>query len=804
MHAILSAAAESVSLFHMDVAEVIWINGRREEMEHSRASSLYREATDAIVLENCSKDEALASLHLHWRKDRALLLLLMLFDKDFPSSELPAICEQLDQWLSDKRIFDYVKSVMFSRPLGENVDLSENIEINSITGSLVKAVIDQQPAITRFRKHWESISAALVGQERQELEARLISMGVFWRVLCSTKNELQLLKFECLSKISGVPDSRNLIIRLLAPYVEMSEKAGNAKATFDGEKENEQKRFGQENAPRSRVDQFSYVKNQIEIVRNFFAAGEPEKADNLLDRLIKEQLNRKEAEYAVKTLCNASEAAKSFGFFENQLAYAKKATEIAPSDAISQWELGDACLNVEDYQYAQEIFGGLVSQGNPFGMRGLAKVYRKTGRLQEARELSVELLEIEPEPHNYALAAEICRDLKMFDEAIAHYNTSLRSFPNAAYMCGLAATHADAGDYLEALGAYQKTIDYFPDYHVSYTGKGHLLARLGQRHEALAFLRRGITLSEGENRKIATCALVSALRILGKSANAISWVEQGLNENSDYEEYWVNLIEILIENGKGALAASKLTEATDVLGRTPQIELLEAKLLHFSGRYDDAFETVDRLIQTNPAHIEAYLTKIGWLRLANKVEHACQEYQKIPTNFLSAHSVIKEGIILGLNEVPDDALKNRARTKPMATLEDWEFDHACGVNFLAGDAAKKAWRLFLDGKKKTQFKRLQKKFRLALAFARDRLGRFGSMKRAIQGHGGIEVNLVAAIAYWKMGLRAKLAPQLVILRKHNSNNFVAGFLPYFSETYRQTIHEKEIRLLESDMLIGLA
>lgn len=199
-------------------------DGRHVSMPSIKAYSMYGTTEDTIYLENCTKPQVLESLKSHWLKDRALSLFLIFLDKTTPPHERDEIQSKLDEWFLDGSVAEYVKSVMYSRPLlGRDIIKLDEIQLESLVGNLVAELYDNQEKIRLIRNAWDGVANDLSGTEKLAYEIQLIVIDAFYRLVSSTRSEISTVKFDCLRVLSNISGHREIIDYFIDPFLELSE-----------------------------------------------------------------------------------------------------------------------------------------------------------------------------------------------------------------------------------------------------------------------------------------------------------------------------------------------------------------------------------------------------------------------------------------------------------------------------------------------------------------------------------------------------------------------------------------------------
>lgn len=148
---------------------------------------VFHEADDLEFVRDITLDEARRMLDTASDRTEALQLALNLLDPDLSDKTRSLVAEDLDELLG-KDTETAVRSVLFARPLITAVhDLDGARRLS--TPTRVRALYDDleraQPVVREVFEAWETLPDSLFpkGVERNEIRAKLVRAGWFWRVV---------------------------------------------------------------------------------------------------------------------------------------------------------------------------------------------------------------------------------------------------------------------------------------------------------------------------------------------------------------------------------------------------------------------------------------------------------------------------------------------------------------------------------------------------------------------------------------------------------------------------------------------
>lgn len=195
-----------------------------------------------------------------------------------------------------------------------------------------------------------------------------------------------------------------------------------------------------------------------------------------------------------------------------------------------------------------------------------------TGRLQEAREICLSVLESYPEHSGgLSLLAGIAYEEGMLDSALALYERAVRVSPDNGFQpYNMGVITRELGRLEESVSYYKKAVSMMPDHVESWFNLGDVL------------------------------------QTLGRIGEAINCYEKAVGVRSDYGKAW---------NSMGILHSrmNRLEYALNCFNKAIQIEPLGARahnnagnVLRALGRAEDAIAAFDRAIEIEPHYAAAF------------------------------------------------------------------------------------------------------------------------------------------------------------------------------------------------------
>src|SRR5262249_24345001 len=155
--------------------------------------------------------------------------------------------------------------------------------------------------------------------------------------------------------------------------------------------------------------------------------GKSELALRFTEQLIQSQRTNSEPEHIAKSLCDLAQFAKQLGSAELQLEFATKAIGGSPDDAWSYATVGDACIQLGEYQRALDAYSRTGELGDRrLGLMGRAEALKDLGQLREALQvLDACIAEFPDDKVAVNSRAAAFADFGRFEDALAAYDLAL-------------------------------------------------------------------------------------------------------------------------------------------------------------------------------------------------------------------------------------------------------------------------------------------------------------------------------------------------------------------------------------------
>jgi len=252
----------------------------------------------------------------------------------------------------------------------------------------------------------------------------------------------------------------------------------------------------------------------------------------------------------------------------------------------------------------------------------------QNGRLQEARDLYLEVLKSQPGHFDSLhLLGVIAYQSGHHQAAVELIGEAIKLRPGAA------AFHANRANALlalkqweRALADYDKAVALKPDFAQAHLNRGSALQALGQPSAALAGYDRAIALApdyaQAHNYR------GTVLRELGQLRAALAAFDSAVAHQPDYAEAFANRGLILRELGKPDAALASFDRAIALKPGFADAHCNRGIVLQELGQLDAAIATFDSAIAAGPDLAEVYCNRGSALAERNALEAAIADFDR--------------------------------------------------------------------------------------------------------------------------------------------------------------------------------
>ena len=234
-----------------------------------------------------------------------------------------------------------------------------------------------------------------------------------------------------------------------------------------------------------------------------------------------------------------------------------------------------------------------------------------------------------------AKTEETCREL------LQTYSHSL------SVMTLLAAALSEQGKSREAIQAYNRVVQFKPNFAEAYNNRGNALKELNQLKEALADYDKAIQLEPDFAEAYSNRGAV--LQKLGRLQEAVQSYDKAIQLKPDFAVAFCNHGNALRDLGRLDEAMQNYDNAIQLNPDSANVYYNRGNALGDLGRRDEAMQNYDKAIQLKPDFTEAYNNLGNALKDFERLDEAMRHYDKaiqLKPDFAEAYSnrgaVLKE------------------------------------------------------------------------------------------------------------------------------------------------------------------
>ncbi len=463
--ALISGQAGVAVLVHDGRAQSFHLDGptgverRREEIR-----LIFGGCTDVIVVDNIPPESVSARLELEWAKQRCLALCLLLLDvESHPESRLLAVPD-IEEFLRDPEIGSFLRGRLFAAPMPDNADLIGAINrAHSQNAASVVSILEEvgvhQGEIARCRSSWDALPEQTFGDESSKEGAAfaLVQAGAFHQIVTTAAEKRGALLLDLLAR----PELRQWRVGLTTWINSLSARNRDTNRAVEEERERSSLRWRATKQIRLPADALLDVVNrQKDAIRKALAAGDLNQARAFCADLRAYQERNSRPEHIAMSFCDLAQSAKDLGYHELQLEWTQEAVAIAPGDAWSLAQLGDAYRCLGQWSEAVKAFDLALRHGEVRVARnGRAEVLKEMGRLDDAlREYESTAKDFPQDAVARNGRAEVLKAMGRLDDALREYESTAKDFPqDAVARTGRAEVLKAMGRLDDALREYEST-----------------------------------------------------------------------------------------------------------------------------------------------------------------------------------------------------------------------------------------------------------------------------------------------------------------------------------------------------------
>src|SRR5208282_4232702 len=229
------------------------------------------------------------------------------------------------------------------------------------------------------------------------------------------------------------------------------------------------------------------------------------------------------------------------------------------------------------------------------------------------------------DPAVWTARAELWREWGQLGEALAAYDRAVEDFPqNAVARNGRAETLRVLGRFEEALAAYDRTVEDFPQNVVARSGRAETLRALGRFEEALTAYDR--TVEDFPQDVVARSGRAETLRALGRFEEALAAYDRTVEDFPQDAVARSGRAETLRVLGRFEEALAAYDRAVEDFPQDAVARNGRAETLRALGRFEEALTAYDRTVEDFPQDVVARSGRAETLRALGRFEEALAAY----------------------------------------------------------------------------------------------------------------------------------------------------------------------------------
>jgi tetratricopeptide (TPR) repeat protein len=593
---------------------------------------LFGETQDLRVIENTDIESVSRELKHDCDFNWALDLTLISLDAELPDDIRKEAIEGLDELLADSRVIERLESVLYARPLPEDAELAGALKLCErapLSNYLLQRLDERQPLIFVVSQSWDTIPTKIFGGYDQQAEFQHVAVqeGLFRTLVIALETQTTistfLLNAGLNNSINQLRNSRQVLQQWVNPFRQAGDTP-EIKPEIEVDLETEMsprrrhgRRFGID-----RPAVLREVNKKKAFITEAMRRRDFERVHELTDDLVRYHQSNSEPKHTAKSLCDLAMEAKALGIYSLQLELTERSTNIAPGDAWSWAQHGDALLNMQRlddalraYQQAGSFGAGVVAG------TGQAEVLKAKGQLDEALAAFDEVIIEHPENVVAKTGrAEVLKAKGELDRALAAFNEVIREHPeNVVAKTGRAEVLKATGQLNEALAAFNEVIREHPGDVVAKNGRAEVLKAKGQLNEALAAFNEVIR--EHPENVVAKNGRAEVLKAKGQFQEALDIYNKTITEHPEDRIAGTGRSCILAALGRYTEALEYLQDKNPVTQDDWIDYHVRGMILLRTGKMSEAIRIFNHGLQNNPWHSSREYFRsalaLAWLRGRN-------------------------------------------------------------------------------------------------------------------------------------------------------------------------------------------
>lgn len=624
-----------------------------EDYNRSHLNLLFAGTDRTSLVKVKDEKDAFNKLKFENTKDKSLMLLLMLLDKDESSKIKNRIPEVLEEYIENPGILVSLEKKMFSDTLKE---VSPIGDLDKLTlpqkrlNSLIKGIYEHQDAISVCRENWEKINAEKIGIDNDtklQIENVLIKNGIFKElseaIQENSKSKLDKAKFKLLSD----RDLKNVATcqpkALLDAWLEdisISDRTNFLQNFINTKKKTASNKNHKLQPTDVAADHQAYKQtlSQIQKVKQLLSKGQTDRARRFAIELMNQQKSREDFSHAAMSLCQMTRDALRYYSRNLAVELAQYSTELAPEDNRVWLALAEAHIHSENYKQAIDALEKLnepISYSDSIFMANAkSKIAERAGNLGEAISICEDFIEKQSNNngeiwHSFLRLADLSLKVGASEKAKDALEKATEVAPSEPNVVNAFADYYKKTGNIElSKRYYDRGIKNFDSIELR-TGLSGLYRDIGEYEESLKIARHAIRKFESEPTAYREEILTYISK--GDFKNAKKKISHyKVRFPFDYFPYVQNAY-LLVDQSKILKAKTEFKIAENNIETDFGFRLIYSRFLKAIGEFKESLRSYRAVLTDSPYNTSAQIGIAELYKSFGRFDIALKEYDKIQT-----------------------------------------------------------------------------------------------------------------------------------------------------------------------------
>lgn len=765
---LISGQVGRAVLFHGDTIKVFDLSVPDTVLERrfTETTRVFWGATDLGEIEVADQNEVVPLLRSRQHQDRALILFLMLIDREEDDKIKQELLVTLNDLLEESSVAEFLADRLFKAPLDESSNLDRALQISAQYShiTLILTLVGQhQRVIQRVRSAWEALPDALYADEddKETVELAATDLGVFRMAACAIFDKdhgaMNAAKFEFYNSaaLKGVRGYREIVRQWLDPLTP-AKNDREGQASFKGivepewDEDEDVSRYPRRLIPDYEAYQRALA--QVFEIKKLVQHLELDKARRFTQQLVNAQIRNEDQQYAAMSLCNIAAYAQDARQDSFALELTKQAIEIMPQDGWSWGQLGEAYFRLSRYDEALAAFAQAEVYGEAcFVATAKARMLRHQGKLDDAfamyEEAAKKFEESEDVWNALCGIADIYRCRHEYETALALLDDALARFPiEPLIWYAKGSIFLEIGEFRQSRETFEEAVESASAAPENLMGIGQVHLEAGDTEAAIAAFKK--VRKRYPDNPNAYRWIAYALRSEGKLREALSeYSYMKMEFPYDYTG-WLGAGDTYRELRDFTRASMEFQEAIRLFPNDAQPKLKTAQLYKSMNQLEKALQAYSSTCANFPTNIFAKLGQANLFKELGRYDSALTIYKEIPNEAWQFQPEVRNSFaaIYVAQGKFDKALELLPEINPR-TKSEWVAHHIRGMVLLKSGKLGEAIKHFENALKTIPFPSNKLFFENALATAKLRDHDFKAAADMLADRKGPVTHLLQLHAY---------------------------------------------------------